>query len=210
VSIRILEASGDAIRWQIREFLQKSIDNGPIEPILSVRGESLHDRPTEVLRISDAKGITAAIHFGRPYAEAEEFTLASGYPATSARLLEQTRMLHSIAVRPDRRRSGLGHALLDEAESRATSAGALIIFGIASGSVDADEFYLGRGYRVGPSGTPLELKLGSQVMVFPLVMTESRWFVKIIGQPPQRRRRLFLKPKGIYAGAVFMSPNEID
>lgn len=208
MSGEIRDATGDAERWHARNFLQQAIGDDPISPFLSLRGEQLQGCPSDVLHIVDHEGIEAATHFGRPYVEADEFTTKGGQPSTSARLLEQTRMLHSIAVRPNRRRTGLGRALLDEIEHRATSSGAFIIFGVASGPVDADEFYLEHGYDVGPASTPLVIKLGNQVMVFPLVLTEARWFVKIIAQPPQRRRRLFRKPEPVYADAVFMDLNK--
>lgn len=206
MSREIREALGDADRWHTRDFLQSAIGNEVIEPILSRGGEDIHDRRSDVLHIVDAEGIAAAAHFGPPYAEADEFTTNGGPAATSTRLLEQTRMLHSIAVRRDRRRSGLGRNLLEDIERRAVAAEAFIIFGVATGPVDADGFYLDQGFSISPAETALALRLGGHHMVFPLANTEARWFVKIIAQPPQRRRRLFRKLDQVWADASFLSP----
>ena len=71
----------------------------------------------------------------------------------------------NIAVRSDQCRAGIASELLHE----------------------ADEFYTAHGYTVGPVATPFCIKLGDRLMVFQLEQTQSRWFVKIAGQPKHRR-----------------------
>ena len=80
---------------------------GITHPILSLRGENLHCRLSDIMHIVNGDSVQAAAPIGRPYAEADEYNTNGGRAATSALLLVQTRMLatHRPTSRPPPLRS---------------------------------------------------------------------------------------------------------
>jgi len=183
----IVEVVNDLERKRAAAFLADHIP-GNLAAVFSVSLERSNGGPASfVLRTDDDAGIAAVVHIGPPFEDASWFLRADREDLAEL-LITDTRMVNSIAVRPELRRHGVASALLAEGERRVMGEGVQLIYGVANGGVEIDAFYRRHGYEVGPAATPMLIRLGDDRVMMPLDGQQNRWFFKVVNQDPSAKR----------------------
>ncbi|MCO4253624.1 GNAT family N-acetyltransferase [Pseudarthrobacter raffinosi] len=167
--------NSDSDRVEIEGFFTAHIDDENRFPLHARATDPLKGYPSFILAIGDGNELVGALHAG---AAAEQIAayVRHGLPSWAVEQgIKDHAMLYSLAVRPDRRHTGIARELVAELLNHLSSYRFQTLYGVTG--PESAGFYHSGGFTVLPPGKAIQLDFGKAQVNIPLVGEDS-WFYK--------------------------------
>jgi GNAT superfamily N-acetyltransferase len=165
--------NSDADRAEIEGFFTAHIHDDNRFPLHTRATDPLTGYPSFILAIRDGKGLVGALHAGAAAGQIAAYVSHGLPPWAVEEGIRDYAMLYGLAVRPDRRHTGIARELVTELLNHLNRHRFKTLYGVTG--PQAADFYRVCGFTVLAPGQAIQLEFGKAQVNIPLVGHDS-WF----------------------------------